>query len=310
MGPVPAPVCVGAVPGGSPDTTLENPQMRIARTLRATAAVAALSLALTACGGDDATTDEDPQTSSESSEAPGAEGEETMELALLTEGTLTVCTDAPYEPFEFEDPDAPSGYSGFDIDIVQEIADRLELNLAVVNSGFDPLLSGAVFASNTCDMGAAATTITEERDANIDFSDIYYSAIQSLAVPADSEITSLEELDGMKIGVQTGTTGETYAQDNAPEGAEIVSYDNPGDIFLALVAGEIDAILQDEPVNANREEASGDVKVVQTYDTGENYGLLFPEATAADLIAAVNAKLAEMREDGTYDAIFNEYFGA
>lgn len=283
--------------------------MRMSRTLRAATAVAALSLTLAACGADEPTTapsETDPMTSE--TDAMGSETDMMHEVSLLVDGTITVCTDAPYEPFEFEDPESPSGYSGFDIDLVQAIADLNGYSLAVVNSGFDPLLSGAVFAANTCDMGAAATTITAERDENIDFSDVYYSAIQSLAVPTDSEVTALAELAGKRIGVQTGTTGESYAQDNAPADAEIVSFENPGDVFLALVAGDVDAILQDEPVNATRETASGDVKVVETYETGEDYGFLFPEEGAEGLIDLINAGLAAMHADGSYDTLFASYF--
>jgi polar amino acid transport system substrate-binding protein len=259
--------------------------MRLPILLRSTAAVAALALSATACASD-----------------------ATNALGLMTDGTLTLCTDAPYEPFEFEDAEAPSGYSGFDIDIVQAIADANELELSIVNSGFDPLLSGSVFAANTCDMGIAATTITAERDEKINFSDVYYSAIQSLAVPADSSAADLASLAGMKIGVQSGTTGESYATDNAPADTTIVSFDNPGDVFLALIAGEVDAILQDEPVNATREAATGDVKIVETFDTGEDYGMLFPEEGAEDLITLINEGLQVLRDSGEYQTIFDGYF--
>lgn len=289
--------------------------MRLKSTTR-TAAIAiaiALALATAACGGDGDTEGEGTDAEATGTEAATDDGTGddagAEDLDLITEGTLTACTDAPYEPFEFEDPDAPSGYSGFDIDLLQEIADRNDLTLSVINTGFDPLLSGSVFAADTCDMGAAATTINDERDENIDFSDVYYSAVQSLAVPPDSDITSLEDTAGQRIGVQTGTTGESYAQENAPEDAEIVSFENPGDVFLALVSGDVVAILQDQPVNAARENQSGDVVVVDTYDTGENYGLLFPEEGAEALIDLVNTTLSEIRDDGTYDEIFDTYFG-
>lgn len=272
--------------------------MRLHKSMRTAAAVAGLALALTACNSD-AGSDTDGDT----------EGEAAADLTTVTEGTLTVCSEIPYAPFEVEDPDAPSGYSGFDIDLVQAIADELGLELEVINAGFDALTSGAAFASDQCDLAATAMTITDERDENINFSDGYYNAAQSLAVPTDSDITALDQVEG-QLGVQTGTTGEAYAEENAPDGATLVAFDSGADLFLALEAQEIVAILQDLPVNIERAEANGDIEVVETYETDENYGFAFPEEGAEDLIDAVNDALQTLRDNGTYDEIYNEYFEA
>ena len=124
--------------------------MRRSATTRALAAMAALALAATACGDDD-TAD------------PPENGEAVADVDVIQEGTLTVCSDIPYPPFEFEDADAPSGYSGFDMDLAQEIADRLALDLEVLEVGFDGLQSGATLAAGQCDLAVSAMTITEER---------------------------------------------------------------------------------------------------------------------------------------------------
>ncbi len=263
--------------------------MRLNKSLRMAAAVTGLALAATACSGGDA--------------------ESSGDLSLVADGTLTVCSEVPYAPFEVEDPDAPSGYSGFDIDLMQAIADELELELAVVNATFDSLTSGAAFAADTCDLAATAMTITDERDENIDFSDGYYNAAQSLAVPADSDIAALADVEG-NLGVQTGTTGQAYAEENAPEGVTLVEFDSGADLFLALTAGEIVGILQDLPVNVDRAQQNGDIKVVETYETDENYGFAFPEEGAEALQEAVNGALQTLRDNGTYDDIYNEYFEA
>ena len=231
------------------------------------------------------------------------------DLSLVTDGTLTVCTDSPYEPFEFEDPSSPSGYAGFDIDLLQAVADRLELTLSVTNTGFEPIQSGVAMNANQCDIAAAAMTITEERAANINFTDSYYSADQSLLVPVDSGLTTLADLAGMTIGVQSDTTGQEYAEENAPADATIVDFASPADLFIALDAGTIDAILQDRPVNENRADKDDSVQVVETYETGENYGFGSAKEGKETLVTAVNRILAEMRDDGTYDEIFDRYFG-
>ena len=256
---------------------------------------AALALFATACGGDEVA-------------EPDSDVTEGADLNLITEGTLTVCTDAPYLDFEYEDPQAPSGYSGFDIDLLQEVADRLELELAVVNTGFDPIESGVAMASDECDIAAAAMTITEERAENVLFTDAYFSADQSLLAKVDSGVSSLEDLAGKRIAVQSATTGEDYANENAPEGAEVVSFENPGDLFTALEAGEVDAVLQDLAPNTQKAQEDDTVEVVETFQTDESYGFAARKEGKEELISEVNRILQEMRDDGTYDEIFNRYF--
>lgn len=289
------------------------------RITRATAFVAVLALALAACGGNDATDDTEAPGGAETTEdaegaatdEAGTEEEQAVgdpgELELVNEGTLTVCSDIPYPPFEFEDASAPSGYSGFDIDLVQEIADRLDLELEVLEVGFDGLQSGATLAAGQCDLAASAMTITEERAENLNFSDPYYDSLQSLVVPADSDITSLEDLAGQSLGVQRGTTGAMFAQENAPEDTEIIEFSSGPDLFTAMQAGQVAGGLQDLPVNIERVEQDDEFQIVAEFDTGEQYG--FAAALGNDALTdAVNAILQEMRDDGTYDEIYDRYF--
>ncbi len=262
------------------------------RLLRTCAGLATAGLLLSACA------DDEPDN-----------GEEVAsdELELVSEGQLTVCSDVPYPPFEFEAPDAPSGYSGFDIDLVQEIANRLDLELVVLETGFDGLQSGATLAAGQCDLAASAMTILEERAENLNFSDPYYDAEQSLIVLADSDISGLEDLDGEALGVQGQTTGADYAQDNAPDDTEIVEFDQGPDIYTGMLAGQVAAGLQDLPVNLDRAEEDDRFEVVETFETGEHYG--FAAALDNDeLIAAINEQLDAMRDDGTYDEIYDRYF--
>lgn len=281
------------------------------RMLRLLAAALLMVLALAACASDDEgdTTEEAGEEATEEAAEEGEEAADAPELTLVSDGELTVCTEAPYAPFEVEDDTTESGYSGFDIDVVDEIATRLGLTLSVVNTGFDALTSGTAMASGTCDMAISAMTITEEREENIDFSAPYYNAAQSLMVPADSEIATLADVEG-RLGVQSGTTGEAYATENAPEGAELVAFDAGADLFTALAAGDIVGILQDLPVNVERAQADDSLAVVETYETDEEYGMAFEQDGNPDLVSAVNDALAEMQSDGTYDEIFASYFEA
>jgi polar amino acid transport system substrate-binding protein len=273
---------------------LPRPARGIIRSSIALASTLALATVLTACGSDDG------GASGSDSGANGASG-----LTTVSSGTLTVCSDVPYPPFEDFDESSESGFKGFDIDVVQAIADGLDLKLAVKDSSFDALQSGQALNANQCDMAASAMTITDERKAALDFSDGYYDSEQSLLVPEGSDIASIDDLDGKKVGVQQGTTGKSYTEDNA-SGADIISFPSDAEMFQAIKAGQVDALLQDLPVNLDHQKAGG-FTVVETYKTDEQYGLAMKKGNTA-LVDAVDEQLTKMRDDGTYDDIYNTYF--
>lgn len=237
--------------------------------------------------------------------ACGDEAEE-GELTLVSAGTLTVCTDSPYPPMEFEQD---GEFTGFDIELMRAIAGELGLELSVVNSGFDPITSGSAMVAGDCDIAAASITITDEREANIDFSAPYFLADQSLLVKRDSGISTITDLSGTRLGVQSGTTGEAYAQANAPGDTEIVSFDDPGSLFVALEAGDIQGILQDIVVNGERMVTDETVTVVETFPTNEFYGFAAKNTGSELLLAEVNEALSKLRRDGVYDQIYNDWFG-
>jgi polar amino acid transport system substrate-binding protein len=270
---------------------------------RSAAAFLALTLALTACG--------DGEGGDDAADAPDDDSvniAEDAELSLVSDGVLTVCTESPYEPFEFEDPDHPTGYAGFDMEMMYEIAQLARLDMQVVNTGFDALTSGAAMTAGTCDVAASAITITEDRAANVDFTDEYYESLQSLLVPADSDISSIDDLtEGTTVGVQSGTTGEEYAEENVA-GASIQAFEGGGDLVTALAAGSIDAILQDLPRNEAVEEQDDRFRVVEEYDTDEVYGFALETGREDDLLEVLNRGLAELRENSTYDELFDTYF--
>jgi polar amino acid transport system substrate-binding protein len=230
-------------------------------------------------------------------------------LPLVTAGTLTVCSDVPYAPFEDFDKTSRSGFTGFDVDVVQHIADGLGLKLAVKDSSFDALQSGLALNSRQCDLVASAMTITPDRAKHLAFSDGYYDSAQSLLVPAGAELATLGDLDGKRIGVQADTTGKTYADEHA-KGAQIVSFPSDAEMYAALKAGSVDALLQDLPVNLghqNDTRQKGRFLVVETYTTDESYGLA-AKLGNTKLVTAVDKQLAAMRKDGSYKTIYDTYF--
>jgi polar amino acid transport system substrate-binding protein len=227
----------------------------------------------------------------------------------ITEGKLTACSDVPYPPFEDFDETSALGFTGFDIEIGLEIAKRLDLELVVKDVDFDALQSGTVLVAGQCDLGTSALTITEERKANLDFSDPYYDSLQSLLVPKDSSIKTLDDLADKTIGLQAGTTGLIFAQENAPESASLKEYPSDGELWPALQAKQIDAILQDLPVNYLHSQDDDEYVVVERYETDEQYGFAFAKGEKTELLDDVNAQLKAMRDDGTYDALYAKYFG-
>lgn len=253
---------------------------------KALAVCAVLAVVLAACGdGDDAGSGD------------------TSELELVAPGTLTICTDVPFPPMEFEDSDTDLGYDGFDIELSAAIAEDLGLEPTVATPGWDAITGGLAFEDDSCDLAAASITITPERAENIDYSDPYFNSEQSLLVKKDSGITTWEELES--VGVQTGVTGEIYAQENW-EGVEIVSFDDAAGPYLALDAGEVDGVIFDLVSQQGVADLDDTVVVVETYETDEEYGLATKDTP--NLLAAINETLAKFQEDGTYEEIYGKWF--
>lgn len=317
--------------------------LRTARTVLI-ASAAAGALVLSACGGSDAGSSSTSSTSSSSSAASSAESpaesaesdssatESTeatessessaagpteaseadlaaAKAGLTAAGKLTVCTSLPYPPFEAADIDG--NVIGFDMDFMDLLASTLGVEKSVVDTPFEGIQSGQSMASKVCDIAAAAMTITPERQAAILFSDPYYDASQALMVLEGSDVTDLSDLSGKVLGAQTGTTGNKYATDNAAQyGYTIQEFQNISDEELALQSGQIQAGIHDEPALAEYvKQQAGAVKVVKSFDTGEQYGFGMALDNTA-LAAVTNAMLAKSRTDGTYDASYDKWVNA
>lgn len=267
--------------------------MKTRSLLQTVAATSLLALSLAACGSSTST--------DKSSGGP--------KVTFVKSGTLTVCSDVPYAPFEDFDKSTATGFTGFDVDMVAAIAEKLDVKLVIRDSDFDALQSGLLLNGRQCDLGASAMTINDERKKHLLFSDGYYTSKQSLLVPSGSTITGIADLAGKKVGVQKGTTGETYTAEHAPD-AKRIQYADDGKMYLALKAGQIDAILQDLPVNLehqNDPKEPGKFQVVETYDTAEVYGFAARKGNVA-LIDAVNQQLKALKTDGEYQKIYDSYF--
>jgi polar amino acid transport system substrate-binding protein len=243
------------------------------------------------CGGDDDTTDTGATATTGGGE----------DLGLIQEGTLTVGTDTPFPPFEIGQP---PNISGYDIDVLNAIADQLGLTPEYTDTSFDTIFRD--IAAGQYDIAAAASTITPGRQKTVDFSDPYYEAQQALLVPEGSDITSTDDLSGKIVGAQDGTTGETYANDET-DASEVRGFPEGPDAVSALISGQVDAVIIDQPVAADAVEKQGGVEIVQEITTNELYGYAMSKENTA-LVEAVNGALQTLKDDGTITDLYQKYF--
>jgi ABC-type amino acid transport substrate-binding protein len=248
-------------------------------------------------------------------ETPGGGGTTTgpaFESELTQSGVLKVGSCLDYPPFE----SVKGGKeTGFDVELVEAIASKLGLQVDWVRANFDTIFTAVSGQNHPFDMVAAAVTATgdtgTERAQVVDFSSFYYNSRQSLAVNVDKtpDLTSTDQLgEGDTVGVQKGTTGKIWAEDNlASKGVQIKTYTAAPDAFRDLQAGTIAGVINDEPSSAEIVKEFPGTAVVQPIDTNEKYAFAFAKYTP-NLVSAVNEALQEVIDDGTYATIFGKYF--
>jgi|LakMenEpi03Aug12_release.lakeMendotaPanAssembly.Ray.scaffolds.fasta_scaffold320196_2 polar amino acid transport system substrate-binding protein len=258
------------------------------------ASIAALSLVLAGCVGDSGST--------------GATDLSVAQVATIEPGTLTVCV-TDEEPFGYQTDEGD--WTGFDLDLMEAMAADMDggLTLRVIDRPFDKIWLAP--ADGSCDLVAAALTITPERAKSALFTDPYFTASQSLMVLQSraAELTGLDALSGSTIGSASGSTGVAYAEANAPEGATVVGYANQDLLYAALDDGKIDAVIQDLPVSMTRLSSHpGKYALVGEFDTGERYGFAMAKGNTA-LANSLNQLLERVRANGVLQAIYDRYFG-
>ncbi|NTU90197.1 MAG: amino acid ABC transporter substrate-binding protein, partial [Actinobacteria bacterium] len=150
-------------------------------------------------------------------------------------------------------------------------------------------------------------TINEERLKEIDFTDAYFDSNQAVVTLKSSSYKTADDLAGMKVGAQSGTTGEAWALENIPD-CELVPFDAITESMQALMAGKVEAVVFDLPAAVEMVNGSfTDAQILIEVPTGEQYGIVVSKDNP-NLTIAINEALAELRADGTYDTIYNKYF--
>ena len=267
----------------------------------ALAAIMMLSLlaAFAGCGktADDTKSTDDAKSSesSDNTTDPTSKGK----VKTAAEGKLTMATNAYFQPYEYYDGE---DIVGIDAEIAKAIADKLGLELVINDMAFDSIISEV--NAGKADIGLAGMTVTEDRLKEVDFTVSYANGVQSVIVTEDSDIMSVDDLDGKKIGTQQGTTGDSYCTDDY--GDNVTSYVTGNEAVSALLGGSIDAVVIDnEPAKAYVANNKG-LKILDTEYANEDYAACVAKGNT-ELLDALNSAITELIADGTIDNIVSKY---
>ncbi|WP_026652014.1 basic amino acid ABC transporter substrate-binding protein [Butyrivibrio proteoclasticus] len=242
---------------------------------------------VTGCGK---STDTSSQTSEDTNQTASAD-------------KLVVGTNAEFPPFEYLGDDGEP--DGFDIALIKAIGEKIGMEVEIQNMEFASLVTSI---GSKIDVAIAGMTVTDERKETVDFSDPYYEAVQCIIVPEGTVFASADDLKGLKIGVQLGTTGEFIAEDI--EGAEVSTYNKAVDAVNDLNNGRVDCVIIDaNPASVFEAQFPDKVDVLQGTAYGfevENYAIALPKGDT-ELANKINAALKELKEDGTYNKLVAQY---
>ena len=263
-----------------------------------------MALSLVACGNNNIEDDTKDYASMSLEELKA-------ELTTVTEGKLTMSTNATFPPYEMLADDG--SFEGIDVEVAGAIAEKLGLELQIDDMSFDAALLAVQGDSPKADIVMAGVTVTEDRQLVMNFSDSYATGIQVVIVKEGSDIKSIDDLEGKKIGTQMGTTGYIYCSDTPENGGygeeNVIAYDSGITAVQALVNGQVDCVVIDnEPAQAYVKANAG-LSILDTEFTNEDYAIGMNKGNAC-LLAAVNAAMAELKADGTFQKIVDKYIPA
>lgn len=241
--------------------------------------------------------------------APSATPKPAANFTTLTPGTLSIATEAHYPPFESINT-TTGEFEGFDIDVMNEIAKELGLNVTYTDHAFDTIITAV--QAKKFDAAISAFTITPKRQEMIDFTDWYYeSPGQAISVRAsETSIKNASDIVGKKVGVQMGTVGQDAVKNYPGINAEdIKAYATMNEAFMALKKGEVDVVVGDQPVSEPYiKNYPGDYKFIGEPLTATEYFGIVVNKDNPGLTAAMNKVLAKMKADGRLQKLHDKWF--
>ncbi len=248
-----------------------------------------------------------PET--EPAAASAAEPAASGAVTTVSEGELHMATNASFPPYEMIADDG--SFEGIDVEIAGAIAEKLGLTLVVDDMDFGSVITSV--QSGKEDIAMAGLTVTDERKENVDFTDSYATGVQVVIVPEDSDIASIDDLEGKMIGCQESTTGYIYCSDTPENGGygeeNVTAFPNGANAVQALVSGKVDCVVIDSQPAQEYVKQNEGLKILDTEFVTENYAIGVSKDNTA-LRDAVNAALKELIEDGTVQSILDKYISA
>lgn len=241
------------------------------------------------------------ETSSTASAADTAEDSASGEV-------LTMATNAFFEPYEYYEGDE---IVGIDAEVGKAIADKLGMEFEIIDMDFDSIIPAV--QSGKASMGMAGLTVTPDREKNVSFTRSYATGIQVVIVTEDSDIATIDDLEGKKIGVQQGTTGDLYCSDTPENGGygeeNVIRYNKGSDAVMALMSGKVDCVVIDNEPAKSFVAANDGLKILDTEFANEDYAICLAKDNT-ELLEKVDTALGELIEDGTVQSIVDKYITA
>ena len=226
------------------------------------------------------------------------------DFTTVEDGKLHMATNAAFPPYEMVADDG--SFEGIDVEIAGKIAEILGLELVVDDMDFGSVITSV--QAGKSDIAMAGLTVTDERKQNVDFTDSYATGVQVVIVPEDSDIKTIDGLQGKLIGCQESTTGYAYCSDDYGEDM-VTAFPSGANAVQALLTGKIDAVVIDkQPAEAYVAQNEG-LKILDTEYVTEDYAIGVSKDNAA-LRDAVNNALKELIDDGTVQSILDKYIKA
>lgn len=227
------------------------------------------------------------------------------EVKLVKSGTLSVCTNTPYKPFEYEDNGT---IIGLDADIANAIASDLGVKAQLTSISFEGLDSGTGLSTGQCDIALAGIGVTDARKSKMEFTTVYFDDNLAILVPKGSSITSAADLKGVAVGAQQATSGETYAKAN---GAQVIQYEDTSLMFSALKTGQVKAVAANLSVVS--EALTNDPNSFKiAYQDSKNTEEIAAAVSSNNkaLLAKANATIDKLKKNGELDKMKAKWVGA
>ncbi|MCF0228176.1 MAG: transporter substrate-binding domain-containing protein [Parasporobacterium sp.] len=229
--------------------------------------------------------------------------EEKAPVPTVQEGILNMATNAEFPPYEFKEGD---DFAGIDVEIAQAIAEALGLELKINDVEFGSIIGGV--QTGKFDIGLAGMTVTEERLQSINFTDSYATGIQVIIVKEGSDIKTVDDIADKMIGVQQDTTGDIYCSGDYGDD-HVTAYKTGADAVQALVSGKVDCVVIDNEPAKSYVAATKGLVILDTEYVTEDYAACISKDNE-ELLAAVNAVLADLKESGRLQEIVDKYISA